>query len=462
VSRLAAHRRRSRGAALVTILLPLLALASPPAAGAQRIGFSGGTSAHTEICGQKHRVETVDPGTALTLRVGPRRGGRTVVRIDRCTQGRWKLIRTARSHRRSGALVRRNIAKDGKAQDLRARVRGGRPAYARVGVGEIVDIPFTTTVANQNRTSIPCLGAPDGKTYPIHGALVAPRSALEARDPAVTLYVHGLGYSSFFFHFEEVPGYDYAEQQARSGHASVVIDRLGNPAHDDLPDGNATCIPAQADMTDQVIAALRAGNFELDGARAPKFRTVLLAGHSAGGFIAQIDQYSFESADALAVISYTDLPSPLAVTTFFAAGQDCLTAPQRAHGDSGAPNYAPFGRTDADFAAGHFHDIDPEVERIVLERHNRDACGDLMSALQALIADQVFTRTIQAPVLVISGTNDALFSPPANRIQAAASYPSSSDVDLVELPDTGHAVTLGRSHKAFTDAMNEWLSAHGG
>lgn len=453
-------QRRRVGAVPVTALA-VCVFAAPAAA--QRVSFTGGDAARTEICGQSKKVVEVDPGEPLTLRTGPKRGGRTPVRLDRCSDGRWQALRRIRSQRKSGVVVRKNLAKNGKPQDLRARIAGGRPAYARVGVGEIVDIPFTVQVVNQNRTSIPCLGAPDGQTYPMHGSLVAPRSALDAAHPAATLYVHGLGYSSFFFRFQDVPGYDYAEQQARAGHTSIVIDRLGNPAHDDLPDGNDTCIPAQADMANQVVRALRSGSYELDGEEPTSFERVLLAGHSLGGFITQVTQYSFDSADAIAVISYNDIPSPLALTTFFAASQDCLLSPHQAHGASGAPNYAPFGRTDADFAAGHFRDIDPEVEQIVLQRRNRDACGDLMSALQTLLADQLFTRIgIDVPVLVISGKNDALFTPPTNRIQAAASYPTSNDVELVELPNTGHAVTLGNSHSVFQAKMDEWLTAHGG
>jgi pimeloyl-ACP methyl ester carboxylesterase len=278
----------------------------------------------------------------------------------------------------------------------------------------------------------------------------------------VSLYLHGLGYSGFFFRFGEVPGYDYGLEQARAGHASVVVDRLGNPAHDDLPDGGATCLPAQADMADQVVQALRGGTVSGIPGGAPRFRKVVLAGHSAGGFIAQIAQYSFGSADALAVISYTDVPSPLALTTFGLASADCATVPQRARATGGAPGYAPFGRTDADFAAGHFRDIDPEVARRVLARRNRDACGDLLSALQSLVVDQVATRvSITAPVLVISGADDALFTPPTNTIQAQTAYPRSREVRLVELPGTGHAVTLGRTHEAFRRAMDAWLRSQG-
>jgi len=467
---------RTRRAVAIAVLAGALAAAgaAPAAAapGVPDVALDGGTVARTRICGTVERVNRVAVGAVARIGVAPAGGPRgrkarrtSVVLVERCVEGRW---RTERTHglggRRRAMTARLPTSTDG---DLRIRVRlaGGRlgsPAYVRSGVGEIVDVPVQLSVVNRNRTAIPCLGAPDGKTYPIHGSLVAPRSALEADRPAVTVYLHGLGYASWFFRFRDVPGYDYGLAQARAGHASLVIDRLGNPAHDDLPDGSATCIPAQADMADQVIRALREGKVGgVPGGRA--FKRVLLAGHSLGGFITQVAQYSFGSADAIAVIGYTDVPSPLALGQFADAGVQCLTAPQHAHGTTGAPNYASFGRTDADFAGAHFHDLDPKVQRIALQRHNRDTCGDLLSALQALAVDQVGTRVgITVPVLVISGTQDALFLPLTSQLQASTAYPRSPHVDRVELPGTGHAVTLGRSHEAFRTSMDRWLRTVGG
>ncbi|MEV4423161.1 alpha/beta hydrolase [Patulibacter sp. NPDC049589] len=466
-------RRASRLVALAAPVVLAGALASPAAA-APKVALDGGTVAPLPVCGTTQPVHRVATGAALRL-IAPaakttkaraaRRG--SAVTVERCTNGVWKPLRTITLGARRRALTAGIVTNDDATGDLRVRARGrdgrsGAAVYARIGVGEIVDVPITVRVVNQNRTAIPCLGAPDGKTYTLHGSLVAPRAELDAAQPAVALYVHGLGYSSFFFRFGDVPGYDYGLEQARAGHASVVIDRLGNPAHDDLPDGNATCIPAQADMADQVVKALRSGDVRGVPGATPRFRRVILAGHSLGGFITEVSQYSFGSADAIAVIGYTDIPSVLALATFAQATVDCATAPRRSHGGTGAPNYAPFGRTDDDFAAGHFHDIDPTVRRIVLARHNVDACGDLLSALQTLVVDQVATRTsITSPVLVISGANDALFSPPTNQIQASTAFPRSRQVSFVELPDTGHAVTLGRTHEAFRKAMDAWLRDNG-
>src|SRR4051794_29602761 len=92
------------------------------------------------------------------------------------------------------------------------------PAAAR----DVAVSPVAFKVANVNRSDVPC--SSDGASYVVHGSLVAPAGALPR---SVTLYLHGLSYGAFFFRFDAVPGYDTAVELARSGHASVVVDRLG-------------------------------------------------------------------------------------------------------------------------------------------------------------------------------------------------------------------------------------------
>lgn len=150
----------------------------------------------------------------------------------------------------------------------------------------VVDVPVSFKVFNRNDTGVPCGQEPDGEVYTVRGNLVAPRDLIRAASPAVTTYLHGLGYSSFFFHLTEVPEYDYARAQAGQGHVSLVIDRLGNPAHDELKDGNNTCLPGQADIANQIIEHLQAGSYTTTGTVTPRFERVILAGHSAGGLIA--------------------------------------------------------------------------------------------------------------------------------------------------------------------------------
>jgi pimeloyl-ACP methyl ester carboxylesterase len=242
---------------------------------------------------------------------------------------------------------------------------------------------------------------------------------------------------------------------------SVVIDRLGNPAQNELQDGNATCLPAQADMADQIAGQLRTGNYRTGSGVRPRFTRVILAGHSAGGMIAELTQSIFRSGDGLAVIGYTHYPSPLALQQFSAAGQDCLTAPSDSHGSTGAANYAPFGRTDADFEAGHFYDIEPAVAEIVLRKHNLDPCGDLLSGLQGLLGTSATTPIIDVPTLLITGEKDALFPPPFNKVETQTAWEGAPRLGVVEIPGTGHAMTFGRTHEQFRSLMAQWLATNG-
>ena len=232
------------------------------------------------------------------------------------------------------------------------------PAVPGAGV---VDVPVTFQVFNRNDTGVPCQQEPDGEVYTVRGKLVAPKDLVRASSPAVAMYLHGLGYSSFFFHLTELPEYDYARTQAEQGHVSLVIDRLGNPAHDELKDGKNTCLPGQADIANQIIEHLQKGTYTTAGTVTPRFERVILAGHSAGGLIAELTQALFGTAEAVAVIGYHHYPSPLTLQQFATAGADCLISPQPARGTTGAPNYASFGRTDADFQAAHFHQVEPAV-----------------------------------------------------------------------------------------------------
>jgi pimeloyl-ACP methyl ester carboxylesterase len=440
--------------AIIGVLLTPATAAAAPA-----VSVRSGLATRITMCGAARSAKAVAAGTTLWLAVpGSAHTRRGAIVIDACESGRW--VRNARV-----ALRTRELAAGASADlRLRARVRGarhGRAAYVRVGQGEIVDAPVSFEVTNQNRTVVPCLGAPDGKRYTVGGTLVAPRAVLQAAKPGVTLYLHGLGYGGFFFRFQAVPGYDYALEQARAGHASIVVDRLGNPANGRLRDGLDTCLSSQADIAAQMLGDLRSGRYTLGRSAGTGFDTVVLAGHSAGGFITEVEQYSFRAADAIAVISFNDTPGPLTLGQFFAAGNDCLTAPQHADGATGAPNYASFGKTAADFKAAHLHDVEPAVETAVLAMRSRDPCGELLNALNQLVADEVLVRTITSPVLVIAGANDALFPPPSDRLAAGIAFPRSADRSFVELPDTGHAVTLGRSHEAFRKAMDAWLTKHG-
>jgi pimeloyl-ACP methyl ester carboxylesterase len=319
----------------------------------------------------------------------------------------------------------------------------------------VVERPIVFAVRNLNRTSVPCMT--DGGAYRVRGTLVGPAQGLGRNGGAATLYLHGLGFGEFFWSFTAVAGYDFAAQMAARGHVSVIIDRLGYGASDHPP-GTQSCIGGQADIAHQIVSQLRAGTYTMEGGRPVSFGRVALVGHSVGGEIAQVETWSFRDVDAVGVLSWADQgQSLLATTTFLQAGVTCANG---GVSSAGAPGYAPFGATAADFDAAMFHDAAPAVVNAANALRNPDPCGDDNSVVEGIALDHVMLPTVTVPVFLLYGSNDALFPPPAGSLQQAH-FVSSHDVSLTQLADTGHAVTLERSAPTLEANLSRWLTARG-
>ncbi|MEA2346741.1 MAG: hypothetical protein QOG62_528 [Thermoleophilaceae bacterium] len=331
----------------------------------------------------------------------------------------------------------------------------------------IVDRKVSFSVTNSDQTGGP--GATDNKRYTIAGRMIGPRSELRkaragrpAETPAATIYLHGLGYTSLFYHFTQVPQYDFVTKMAKQGHLSVIIDRIGY-GKSGKPDGMDDSYAAQATVLHQIIQSLRDGEYEMAGnARRPAvFKTIGVAAHSAAVFIAQLEDYSFDDADALVLMSLGDLfPSPLALTAFAATSGVCFSGGDLSDGDTGSPGYAYFGQTDADFQAAHLYNIDPRVAAIITAHRVRDPCGESGTALTSILSDATHDQRIRVPVLLLNGKNDALFPPPAGNIQKVL-FQGVRDLTQVEVPDTGHALLLGRTAPIVREKIDKWLSERG-
>ena len=327
------------------------------------------------------------------------------------------------------------------------------PAGAAASSQSVVTRPVVFSVRNLNRTPVSC--STDGAAYQVHGLIVGPASSLARSGGAATLYLHGLGFGVFFWDFSGVPGYDFAAAMAAAGHVSVIIDRLGYGASDH-PIGTQSCIGGQADIAHQIVQQLRAGTYSTTKREPISFARIALVGHSAGGAIAQVESYSFRDVDALGVLSWADQgSSTLATTDFLQAGSVCMNGGETS---DGAPGYAPFGQTAADFDAAMFFDADPAVVAATNQLRNLDPCGDDNSIVAAINEDHLMVPTITVPVLLVFGANDALFPPPAGTEQEAQ-FLGSSDVSLIQLPNTGHALTLERSAPTFSADISRWLAA---
>lgn len=318
----------------------------------------------------------------------------------------------------------------------------------------ITDLPVTFTVRNTNTSLVPC--AADGLTYQVKGHLIGPSAKLADMGPkAVALYVHGLGYGEFFWDYKGAAGYDYATQQATErGLISVAIDRLGYGASG-RPDGNSVCYGSEADYLHQIVGQLRSGTYAAGVApTGPSFRKVALVGHSAGGFMVEAEASSYRNVDALVTAGFSNFPSGLPIYTAF--GQTSLDCA------SGAlPNhYAYFGKTPADFRAGHFYNADPAVEDAIVALHAPDPCQDTGAAIPSLVVDALRNNSIRVPTLIVNGADDALFPFPDGPAEKSL-FVGNPDVTQVTVPQTGHAVTFGRTAPQFRRTVGDWLKGHG-
>jgi pimeloyl-ACP methyl ester carboxylesterase len=320
----------------------------------------------------------------------------------------------------------------------------------------IASTAVTFAVRNTNRSAVACTS--DGAPYEVKGHLVAPRSVLSRTRPrrrGVTLYLHGRAFGEFLWNFKSVRGQNYATAQARAGHASVVIDRIGYGASGH-PDGNQSCLGSQADVAHQIVQKLRRGDYSSDVGIAPRFRRVALVGQSTGGQIANIEAYSFGDIDALIIVALSFQTSPRAARVFGEARQICLGGGEPS-GPGGPGGYAySFGQTRDDFEATIFRNATSSVVGATIGRRNRDPCGDILSVISALLRQPTALPKIKVPVLVICGANDALFVRGACQAQADR-YTGSRSASLALVPNAGHAPMLERTAPTFRAKISRWL-----
>ncbi len=341
----------------------------------------------------------------------------------------------------------------------------GGSAYA---APPIASLPVAFQIENQNRTLVACPS--DGKPYSIRGHLVGPAAVLNGSSaPAITTYLHGIGWGEFFWHFTANPQVDYASRMAELGHVSLVYDQLGYGASG-RPPGLLSCYGSEATIVRQIVTQLRSGQYTVPGRTSPppKFTRVALASHQAAALIAEPVGYSFPGfdIDALIVTGFTDVPLAfrpvftLQAAPFFAS---CLTGGQRSDGTSGPFFYQFFPVADRAFRDYSFTDAEPGVVDAAAALRGRSPCGEAASFPQSLTLDalQLALRGVKVPVLLVNGLQDKFFIQPLGGNLEKTLFKGSNDVSAEFIAGGGHALPLERTAPAFRQVMHAWLSARG-
>jgi pimeloyl-ACP methyl ester carboxylesterase len=444
--------RRHLAAALSAVAL---AATAQPAQAAERpsLTLMGGPRHALQMCGERHVALVRTVGRRVSIGMG-----RGVLRVDRCEAGRWVRFARVRLHpRRRGALPSRalgdfRVAGRGARSYYRVIAPAGPPAPApdrpvddppRPAAAGVVDVPVTFRVVNQNRSRVACPA--DDAAYEVRGHLVAPRSALSAPGGrSVTMYMHGIGWTHGYWRFTAVPGYDYATEMARAGHASLVYDQIGYGASG-RPDPNAVCYGGEADIASQIASQLRDGAYG-----GPSFDKVALASHSVMGLASEPEAYSFKDMDAFVVTSWAD-------QGFTQKFRDAARHSQLSCAQGDHVEFSPEVFKDAYFA-----NADPAVVEVAAnELRVPVPCGEPESAFQALGANVASLQEVEIPVLLVYGMQDALLAQPGAGENQARLFAGSPDLTLKFVEGSGHALALERTAPAYRAVMSEWLSAHG-
>lgn len=326
-------------------------------------------------------------------------------------------------------------------------------------------IPVSFTVKNTNRTPALCLT--DGKTYQIRGRLVGPHSAFgTGGTDALTVYMHGVGWGQFYWHFQQKPAVDYASQMAQLGHVSLVYDQLGYGQSGRSP-GLLNCYGGEADIVNQMIDALRSGDYVVPMPMTPRSYTrVALASHQAAGLMSQPAAYTFRNIDALVLTGFTDFPlsfKPVILTATGAFLTSCLLGGDRSDGATGPRYYNFFPLKASTFAALNFSDADPAVVLAATAARGRAACGELASAFTTVGVDnlQLLLRQVRVPVLLVNGLDDKFFRQPAGANFQKRLYSGSDDVTSELIDGAGQALALETKAPEFRGVMHNWLAPRG-
>lgn len=348
-----------------------------------------------------------------------------------------------------------------------------RPLVVGLVVGVLAALPVTPSVAddspvaqrtshvvsrqvvfemeNTNATKVACV--PDGRSYRIRGELVGPRSEVLGADAdRINVLVHDLSAGSWFWHLRDHPAYDYATQLARAGETSLVLDRLGYDSSR-LADGNATCLGAQADMLHQVVQHARSGSYKFRKSTrgTPAAQHVVVHGHSVGAAIAETEAATFDDVDGLVLMSWSDSgASQRAVDEASQQSATCLRG----------EDYATYGQTKKEFRQLLFASAPARVQRTAASLRNPDPCGDALSLTQLVGSLNLTTRDIEAPVLLLFGSKDALTRNDAAEKQAKA-FSSSVSVTSRTVRGAGSALPLEKSAPKTRERVLRWLCSLG-
>lgn len=327
---------------------------------------------------------------------------------------------------------------------------------------DIVRVPVSFAVINQNTSDMQVRCPSEGRPYTVRGHIVGPRLALEGPQPrAITHYLHG--FDTGWHHPFPIEGYDWGIEMARLGHVSLMIDMLGYDTSDHPP-GGQMCLGSQADVSHQIIQQLRSGDYSLAGGsdNGIPFSQVLLGGHDVAGGMVELEAHSFQDIDGLIVMNWSDQGVDLVYLSEFIVKSNATCIQGGEHYETGEPGggYVFFGPPDERYQEELFVDADPSVLDAVVALRNRNPCGYLGSIIPTMETNTLRNREITVPVLLLYTDGDPVVPEQSGVLQEEL-FAGSSDVTRETQLGSGHFPWFERSAAEYRGRVSHWLCSRG-
>jgi pimeloyl-ACP methyl ester carboxylesterase len=176
----------------------------------------------------------------------------------------------------------------------------------------------------------------------------------------------------------------------------------------------------------------------------------VLHGHSVGAALAELEAATFQDVDGLVLMAWSDTGATFrAIAESGRQHATCLLSPT---------GYAPYGATAEDFQELLFATASADVRATATALRNPDPCGDALSLSTLLVVNNLATRLIDVPVLLLFGERDALNRPDAATWQPLA-YAPGAEVTSYVVPGAGSALPLEASAPQTRARVLDWLAA---
>lgn len=269
---------------------------------------------------------------------------------------------------------------------------------------------------------------------------------------AVQVLVPGFTYDHRYF---TVPGsYNYTTAMTKAGWAVLALDRIGTGKSSRPPSADVTA-SSNAHVLHQVVQALRAGTF------GHEFATVVAVGHSYGSGVVLVEDAAHHDLDGLVLTGMLHTTAPLhakAIDLFHQASEDELLK-DRADWPENYATHKPGNRSRLLEAPGK---VEAPISAYNEAIKGTATLGEGMTLTETYAPE--LSRAVKVPTLIVVGALDQLFSGGEDTdtetvlARERACYGEAAQLEIVVVPDTGHALTIHPSAPEYYAATVEWAA----